>query len=460
MGRQDPPDVVSPNDFRNRLTEANLVSAIACLALLLLAPLCVSRSVGKPLSLGLPGVLSGDEPHYLVLINSLISDRDFDLANNYRDVHRGGPQAGRIFAGQPLDHHVNWYEDGQLVKWWQVYEMDPDRWEKDREGHPVPTLQPGSRFRTVSGEEYSQHPVGLPFLLSPILFAFRGTFLVEPVAIFCSGLATVGGLFAWCWLVKPYTKVPAHLLGAAAVAYLGSPLWHYGQVLYSESFLAFFSVAAFAMALRAENYGIAGLLLGAGILIKAPFGLIALPLIGDALIRRRWRQALECAVPLALAGFLVLYWNRQMYGDWLRSPQEWESGSLLEGWFGLTFSWQHGLLLVSPALCLSALVLPEWFRDHRRDATLMTLAALLYGGLMAYWAQWWGGTCYSARLILPIVPFLFAPMALLFDSRIWETNRPVRWVGATLMIVSIVFGAMGAFGCDYVWTKHPLELLW
>ncbi len=253
---------------------------------------------------------------------------------------------------------------------------------------------------------------------------------------------------------------PCPSSGAAAVAYLGSPLWHYGQILLSESFLAFFSVAAFAMALRAKNYFIAGLLLGAGILIKAPFGLIALPLIGDALIRRQWRQALECAVPIALAGFLVAHWNRQMYGDWLNGPQEWESGSLVEGLFGLAFSCEHGLLLVAPALCLSVLVLPEWFRDHRRDAILMTLAALLYGGLMAYWAQWWGGTCYSARLILPIVPFLFAPLALVFDSRIWATYRPVRWLGTTLMTVSITFGAMSAFGCDYVWTKHPLQLLW
>jgi hypothetical protein len=249
-------------------------------------------------------------------------------------------------------------------------------------------------------------------------------------------------------------------LGAAAVAYLGSPLWHYGQNLYSESFLAFFSVAAFAVALRGEKYLIAGLVLGAGVLIKTPFGLIALPLIGDALMRRNLRQALECAVPVALVGFLVLYRNRQMHGDWLRNPQEWEPGSLMEGSFGLTFSWQHGLLLVSPALCLSALVLREWFQKHRRDATLISLAALLYGGLMASWAQWWGGTCYSARLILPIVPFLFAPLALLFDTRIWANHLLVRRVGTILIIISIAFGAIAAFGCDYVWGKHPLQLFW
>ncbi len=432
----------------------------ASLALLLLAPLCVSRSVEKPLSLGLPGVLSGDEPHYLVMINSVIGDRDFDLANNYQDVHRGGLQAGRKFSGLPLDHHVTWYEGDQIVKWWQVYEMDAERWDKDENGHPVPTLQRNSQFRPVNEKEYSQHPIGLAVVLAPILVAFRGTSLVEPAAILCSGLATVGGFLAWCWLVKPYTKFPSHLLVAAAVAYLGSPLWHYGQDLYSESFLAFFAVAAFAAALRGEKYFIAGFCLGAGILIKAPFGLFALPLIGDALLRLKWRQAFECAFPVALAAFLVLYWNHQMHGDWLRSSQEWEPGSLLEGSFGFTFSWDHGLLLVCPDLCLLAIVIPEWFQKHRRDAILMTSAALLYGGLMASWTQWWGGQCYSARLILPIVPFLFAPIALLFDSETWKTDRLVRIIGVLLIIISLIFGTLAAFRCDYAWGVHPIQMLW
>jgi hypothetical protein len=442
------------------LSGSNFVIAIACLALLLLAPLFVSRCVEKPFSLGLPVVETGDEPHYLVLINSVIGDGDFDLANNYRDVHRGGLQAGRKFAGKALDHHVNWYRDDQLMKWWQAFEMEAKRWDTDEDGHPVPTSNGDMSRRPVRKEEYSQHPVGLPFLLAPILFAFRGTSLVEPAAILCSGLATVGGLCAWCWIVKPYTKTPAQLLLAAAVAYLGSPLWHYGLVLYSESFLAAFAVAAFALALRADNYAIAGLLLGAGILIKAPFGLIALPLIGDALIRGRWRNAWECTLPIAGAILLLMYWNQQMYGDWSRNAQEWESGSLIAGSTGLMFSWQHGLLCVSPSLYLSALVLPEWFQHHRREAILMTLATLLYGGLMASWAQWWGGTCYSARLILPVTPFLFVPLGLLFDSRIWRAHRLVRWLGTLLMIASVVFGVISAFECDYVMVKHPLELLW
>jgi hypothetical protein len=443
-----------------RWIESYPVSAMACLAVVLLAPLCVSLSIDKPFSLGLPRVFSGDEPHYLLLINSVINDADFDLANNYHDVHQGGLQAGRNFSGSALNHHVNWYQHDHIFKWWQAYELDAEKWAKDGAGHPVPTFRSDSTVWPVSEHEYSQHPVGLAFLLAPFLFALRGTSLVEPGAIFCSGLATVAGCYSWCWLVKPYTRSTTHLLGAAAVAYLGSPLWHYGQTLYSEPFLACLGVAAYASALRAEKYWLAGLLLAAGVLIKTPFGLIALPLVGDALVNHRLGQALKCTIPVALAGVLVSYWNRNMYGGWLNNPQEWESGSLAQGLFGLAFSCEHGLLLFSPALCLSALTIPDWFRGHRRDATLMTLAALLYGGLMAYWVQWWGGACYSARLIVPIVPFLYAPMALLFDSKMWRVHRLVRIAGILLIILSIAFGAVGAFGCDYVLNKHPVQLLW
>ena len=79
---------------------------------------------------------------------------------------------------------------------------------------------------------------------------------------------------------------------------------------------------------------------------------------------------------------------------------------------------------------------------------------------MASWAQWWGGTCYSARLIVPVVPFLFAPLPLVFESRVWSAHRLVRWLGATLMLASIGCGVIAAFGCDYVAVKHPLELIW
>jgi hypothetical protein len=61
-------------------------------------------------------------------------------------------------------------------------------------------------------------------------------------------------------------------------------------------------------------------------------------------------------------------------------------------------------------------------------------------------------------LIVPVMPFLFAPLALLFDSKLWVQYRLVRWTAIALATVSLVFGSIAAFGCDYVSIKHPLEL--
>ena len=95
------------------------------ISLLLLLPLLFgSRHSTAPLHLGLPRVYSGDEPHYLVLINSVVLDGDLDLANNYAAVHRGEPQAGNDFSGAALDHHTVWFEGGSRKEWRQIYEID------------------------------------------------------------------------------------------------------------------------------------------------------------------------------------------------------------------------------------------------------------------------------------------------------------------------------------------------
>ena len=75
------PSLVEPDPYSSMWTL--LLWGVAAL---LLAPLCVSGPVpgaGTPLSYFVkPMVHSGDEPHYLVLINSVVRDGDIDVANN------------------------------------------------------------------------------------------------------------------------------------------------------------------------------------------------------------------------------------------------------------------------------------------------------------------------------------------------------------------------------------------
>ena len=54
-----------------------------------------------------PTLIGGDEPHLAAMASSLAMDRDFDLANQYRDIEKAGSfAAGKRFAGQALERHL------------------------------------------------------------------------------------------------------------------------------------------------------------------------------------------------------------------------------------------------------------------------------------------------------------------------------------------------------------------
>ena len=107
---------------------------MACVvSMLLLLPLVVTGGQRVWGQIRIPGVQSGDEPHYLIMIHSLIRDYDLDLANNYRDAHRGAPDAGWRHAGRPLDHHTVWVIDGVRADWRDVYDAF-GRWDRTRRG--------------------------------------------------------------------------------------------------------------------------------------------------------------------------------------------------------------------------------------------------------------------------------------------------------------------------------------
>lgn len=429
-------------------------------AVLLLAPFSVSGPVpgqAARISFGVPMIHSGDEPHHLVLIESAIQDFDFDVANNYASVHRGGLGAGRKFAGSPLDHHVTWFVHGQRFDWGQAYETEPSRWDHDAAGHPQPTLLKNAP--PLPASERSRHSPGLAVLTSPLLWPFRGTRWVEPLALLMTAVATVCGLMAFVELIRPLSRVPWVWTLAAAVAYLGSPLWAYARTLYPEPFLAALGVLAYAQALRSQRPLAAGMLLGAGAMLNVAFALVAVPLVVDASVRERWAEARRIAIPVLATVALVLWWNHASFGAWLAFSQTWSFRSVAEGLPGLAASPRHGLLAVSPVLALAALGIPSWFRQHRREAVLMTAAAVLFVVAAAGVEPWWGGSSYSARRIVPVMPFLFLPLVVVLDRCATESRPFLSTATAVLAFVSIQFGAIAAFGCENVVGRHPLEFV-
>lgn len=135
-------------------------------------------------------------------------------------------------------------------------------------------------------------------------------------------------------------------------------------------------------------------------------------------------------------------------------------GSPLEGVLGLLLSWQHGILLFAPVLILSVFCVRRWFREHQRDAILMSAAVVSYGLLMGSSLQWWGGTCYSAKLLIPVLPLMLAPMAMIGSSRWWNDHGRAFAAIVLLMVISVEFGAVAAFACEHINGKHAVQLVW
>ena len=109
--------------FRADRRHSGWIAFYAVLSLLLLLPHVFSTRWSEQ-NVGLARVYSGDEPHYLVQINSLARDRDFDISNNYDWALAGADDAGRPFRNWPLERHMAAQTNKGLVLWQDSYDVE------------------------------------------------------------------------------------------------------------------------------------------------------------------------------------------------------------------------------------------------------------------------------------------------------------------------------------------------
>ena len=320
----------------------------------------------------------GDEPHYLMVADSLLRDHDVSLERDYAE--------GRYRVFHPGD------------------------------------LAPHYRVRGRHGEILSLHAVGLSVLILPA-YAIGGYPAVSFfMALLAALLAREVRELARAWGLG---DAPAEAAGWAVA--LSPPLIHFAGLVFTEVPAAL----AVAVALRrgrdlsAAPRAVDVVLLGSALAVlpwlHVRYAVLALLLFLVALTGRpgfRLAGVLVgflgvTAVGLAvyheiLYGFLD---PRRVYG----ARPEISLATLPEGLPGLLLDQEFGLLVYAP---IFALVLPGfvllWKRDQRcaLAAVTLVLAALLMAGS---WPMWRGGWNPPARFLLPVVPPLALGLAASFQ---------------------------------------------
>jgi hypothetical protein len=330
----------------------------------------------------------GDEPHYLMVAESLLRDGDLSLERDYAE--------GRytLFHDAPL--------------------------------------QPHYRVRGRHGVIYSLHAVGLSVLILPA-WALGG---YAAVTVFMALLAALVALEVREW-VRELTGREGLAAAAGWVAALTPPLVHYSGLVFTEVpaalALSFGLRRARAPALGGGGTFAVGVAAAVLPWLNVRYAPLAALVLAHALWRHgRRRVSVAALVPVVCSAVGLLVWHQVLYGFWDprrvygRRP-ELALSNLAEGLPGLLLDQEFGLLVYAPVL---ALALPGlallWRRDRRLAITAgaAVVAVLLTAGA---WPMWRGGFNPPARFLVPIAPLLVVAVAMAWD----------RWgltAGASLLL--------------------------
>ena len=316
---------------------------------------------------------SGDEPHYLLMAQSLWKEGDLELRDN-------------VARGDYRD-----YFPGTLSPHW---------------GSP-----------RVDGRPFPAHSPGLPLLLAPVYALGGRAACVGLFALLAAALVREVRALAFRATGDPTSA----LLAAVAVA--GPPVFYYAFHLYTE----LPSALALALSLRILT-GAPGISGAVGAALATSFlpwlhlkmipAAAVLGVIAVLRLRGRSRAAFVVVAALAAIAFAGYYqWVFGMptplavYGggvppDSATSPVRAAAGLLLDRSFGL--------LPHAPVFLLALAGLPLLLRRAVREA-LPHLGIVIVGAAVlapiVEWRMWWGGQCPPGRFLVPLVPCLGVAVA-------------------------------------------------
>jgi hypothetical protein len=412
---------------------------------------------GRGLVPTLPRATNGDEPHYLVILNSILGDRDLELADNYRRATLGGFDAGARFRGVPFDHHAMLVDErGVSREWHELYD-----WRRpivcDAPGCVGFAAQPGLELEQHHYREAPAHPPAFAAILAlPLVLLRPSTEDVEPLA----GYLLV--LLAWLATLFTYRAARAlglderHALAAAALLALASPWLWYARSFFSETMSGTLLVLAW-WALRRDRPSLAAAALVPAIWIKPLFAVVGVAWVLTRLLQRRRGDAARLALIVGAGCALLVAFDEHLARVPLLPPAYLHDPRQLPfRWFWATLlGGAHGLVWFVPWLVPVAVVL--YARRRERALPLGELAAPLGLALVVIAYQQGPHHCWGPRYWVPFLPWLAVAAAAAMQLGGRRVTAII--VGLALVTAAFTLPATLRFRDESLWEQPPERAL-
>ncbi len=359
-----------------------------------------------------------DEPHYLIITQSLLRDHDLAIENNHA---RGDYR--EYFGGE---------------------------------------LRPDFLQRGLHDVIYSIHAPGLPALLVPAyaVAGYHGAVVLlcvfaalAALAVFDLAQLLAGRAMAWItwsavcltvpfiphsWLIFP--EVPGALAMAWAVLWLYAP-----------------------RPARMQTWVWRGLAIGILPWLHTKF-VILLAAMAGLLFLRLWRQPKMVAAfiaPIAVSVVLWLgsfYWMYGVldpqipYGDFPKLFVLF--ANIPRGVLGLLFDQKFGLLVYAPVYLVAIVGCSVMLRraEQRWFALALLATVLTFVASSTRMYMWWGGSSAPARFLVPILPLLAPMVAVGFG----ELRTPAaRGLSVLLLVISLLVTLGGSMFPEHLMLFSP-----
>lgn len=380
----------------------------------------------------------GDEQHYLVILHSILRDRDLDLKNQYANALRGGPEAGERFRATPIAHHVYVSDPvtGESRHWWEVYRA----WQPvacETEGCIPFAEDPRHGFDDLAAtRELPAHPPAFSALLAAFVAPFSPpperveSYAARAILILCAAGVVVTALVGLRLGLEP-----AWALAGAALLGLASPWLPYTRSFFSESANGLALVLALWAALSGRWIA-AGLAVGAAAAIKPIFALVGVAWLLERVLARDRSALVQLLASLGATGAALAAFNHFALGRVViggNTPFLFFQGA--SNAVPTLLDPEHGLLPFVPWAPLAVYGLWRGLRsrtDPSREACLrIALPLVLHLAALASYGQL-GAACYGPRLWVPLLPWL--AVATAFAAR--RAGEALRAVSLALALVA------------------------